>query len=354
MSSICVTCPVLPEVTPLPIARASSSATEAPSAASSAALVSPVMPPPTIATSTCRWGGGSRGSAGRLVRVSQRGRVVCTVLPNGATDVPSMADAARSSGALPRSRLTATGPAVAGSTCLHRNHPATGWRSRRHRRCLVRGPLVSGVEPGRASIRHPNHKRSPMANRYDRDPDDYGFGRRDTSRDDDEPRFGQYAQNRPGQNPRQNLWRDARNERERNERHDSDYRARADQDYRNQGTWRGSDYADNNYYSGREHWGRDQNYSSGRDLSGYGDRDQRGGYGNYERDRGWNDSQRRAERQGWDRGGGERDRGNYRGLYQEQVWTRDPSSGNVYGYEYSTRIDPRRFNAGDESQDRWR
>ena len=132
-----------------------------------------------------------------------------------------------------------------------------------------------------------------MANRYDRDPDDYG--RRDTSRDDDDQRFGQYAQNRPGQNPRQNPWRDARNERDRNERHDSDYRARSDLDTPNHGTWRGSDYADNNYFSGRQHSGRgDNEYSSGRDMSGFGDRDQRGGYGNYERDRGWNDSQRRA------------------------------------------------------------
>ncbi|HWO08186.1 MAG TPA: BON domain-containing protein, partial [Polyangiaceae bacterium] len=27
---------------------------------------------------------------------------------------------------------------------------------------------------------------------------------------------------------------------------------------------------------------------------------------------------------------------------------------NVYGYEYGARVDPRRFNAGDESSDRWR
>jgi len=197
-----------------------------------------------------------------------------------------------------------------------------------------------------------------MANRYDRDPDDYG--RRDTSRDDDDQRFGQSAQNRSGdyrqndyrQNPRPNPWRDARSDRDRNERHDSEYRVRSDQDYRNQGTWRGSEQGDNNYFSGRES-GREHIYSSSRDM-GYGDRDQRGGYGNYERDRGWNDSQRRNERQGWDRGNWDRDRGNFRGLYQEQVWTRDPSSGNVYGYEYSSRVDPRRFNAGDESQDRWR
>lgn len=199
-----------------------------------------------------------------------------------------------------------------------------------------------------------------MANRYDRDPDDYGFGRRDTSRDDDENRYGQYAQNRSGenrqQNPRQNPWRDPRNERDRNDRFDQEYRVRSEQDYRNQGTWRGSEYGDNNYYagrdnSGRDNTGRDSYYSSGRDLSGHagsGERDYRGGFGNYERDRGWNEP-RRGER------GNSYDRGNYRGLYQEQVWTRDPSSGNIYGYEYSSRVGPQRqFNAGDESQDRWR
>jgi osmotically-inducible protein OsmY len=205
-----------------------------------------------------------------------------------------------------------------------------------------------------------------MANRYDRDPDDYGFGRRDTSRDDDEHRYGQYAQNRYGenrqnQNPRQNPWRI---ERDRNDRFEQDYRGRAE----NERTWRGSDnrgnehrgndYSDNNYHTGRENFssGRDQRegyYSSGRDRdsSNYGDRDQRSSFGNYERDRGWNESQRHG--QSWDRGSSN-DRSNYRGLYQEQVWTRDPSSGNIYGYEYSTRLDPRRFNAGDETRDRWR
>lgn len=199
-----------------------------------------------------------------------------------------------------------------------------------------------------------------MTNRYDRDPDEYG--RRESGRDDDDHRSGQQAQNRYGehrQNWRQtnpNPWRNdrvdpQRTERDRNDRQDQDYRTRSESE-RNQGSWRGSDQNDNNYYSGRDNVGRDNSYSSGRDFSGFGDRDQRGGYGNYERDRSWNEPQRRSERQGWDRGGA--DRGNYRGIYQEQVWTRDPSTGNAYGYEYSTRIDPRRFNAGDESQDRWR
>lgn len=213
-----------------------------------------------------------------------------------------------------------------------------------------------------------------MANRYDGDPDDYGFGRRDGrgyARDDDEQRMGRYAQGRPGEGrfaesrpgPRQNGWRE-RHERERQERLEADFRARAEQEYhRNQG-WRGSDYGDNNYYSGREAWDRD-NYALGRGSS-IGDREPREsrGWGSHERGRGWHG----GGQPGW-HGGGQRggwhhdpqrrdrqsvDRGNYRGLYQEQVWTRDPASGHLYGYEYSTPIDQRRFNAGDESQDRWR
>jgi osmotically-inducible protein OsmY len=199
-----------------------------------------------------------------------------------------------------------------------------------------------------------------MANRYDRDPDDYGFGRRegrDMSRGDDDNRQGQNAQgnrfgdNRPGY--RQNPWRDQRNERDRNDpenrgRFDQDYRA---SEYRSHLTGRDDDYGDSNYYPGRESGvGRDY-YSSGRDYnSSYGgDRDHRGSFRGhdrgYDRDRNWqNEQSRHGERQG----------GNYRGMYQEQVWTRDPNSGNLYGYEYTTRVDPRRFNAGDESQDRWR
>jgi osmotically-inducible protein OsmY len=197
-----------------------------------------------------------------------------------------------------------------------------------------------------------------MANRYDRDPDDDAFGRRegrDTSRDDDH-RQGPYAQgNRFGEQrqspPRQEPWRDNRNERDRN---DPDPRARFDQDYR-QGEYRsggsgrdpnhGRDHGyGGSYYGGRE-GASGEYYSSGRDYhSSYGNpRNERGSFGGSERDYGFNEAARRDERQG-----------NYRGVYQEQVWTRDPRSGNLYGYEYTTRVDPRRFNAGDESQDRWR
>ena len=202
-----------------------------------------------------------------------------------------------------------------------------------------------------------------MANRYDRDPDDYGFGRRDVrDRENDEQRQGQsfaqgarYGENRP--NTRLNPWRDARTERDRNTGDRSD---RYDQDYRASGrdnTWRENTWRDNNswrdndaprendrestYYTSRENaTGRDY-YSSGRDYSGergYFDRNDRGQdrFGQNERNR------------------QERERPGYRGLYQESAWARDPNSGNIYGYEYSTRVDPRRFNSGDETSDRWR
>jgi osmotically-inducible protein OsmY len=195
-----------------------------------------------------------------------------------------------------------------------------------------------------------------MANRYDRDSDDYGFGRRDnrdTSRDDDDRRSGQYAQdNRYGDNrqsSRQNPWRDVRHDPWRSEQEN---RGRYDRDY-----------GDNNYYSGREQEpGRDY-YSSGRDYhSSYGN----SGYAGYranERDRGWSGDRNwandryRANDRNWQnehRSSERQGPGNYRGVYQEQIWTRDPSTGNVYGYEYSSRVDPRRFNQGDESRDRWR
>lgn len=201
-----------------------------------------------------------------------------------------------------------------------------------------------------------------MANRYDRDPDDYGFGRRDprdASRDDEDRRPGQYAQEHrsgePRQSSRQNPWRDSRHDPWRNEQDQRgpDYRGRFE---------RGS--GDNNYYSGREQEPGRGYYSSGRDYnSTYGDyrgneRDRgddrdRGWSGdrnwtsdrNWANERNWQNEQRPSERQG---------SRNYRGLYQEQIWTRDPATGNVYGYEYSTRVDPRRFNQGDESRDRWR
>lgn len=193
-----------------------------------------------------------------------------------------------------------------------------------------------------------------MANRYDRDPDDYGFGRREgrePSRDD-EHRQGQSAQgHRPGE--RQSPWRA---ERDRSEeynpgRWDQDHRGR-DNTWRgaDNNAWRGANQSGNDYYAGREGSGRSDYHSSGRDYSSYNDRD-RGQYGNYERGQlGGSGRERDDYRNDPQR----HDRGDYRGIYQEQVWTRDPRSGNVYGYEYSTRVNPRRFNAGDESADRWR
>lgn len=197
-----------------------------------------------------------------------------------------------------------------------------------------------------------------MANRYDRDPDDYGFGRRDQQ--DDEQRQGQsfaqgnrYGENRP--NAPQNPWRDVRNERDRT---NSDRSDRSDQGYRAGGrdndTWRGSNdpqrdiNRENSYYSSRENATGRGYYSSGRDYSG-----DRGSFDRNDRgnDRGYagNDRFGQSEQSRQDR-----ERPGYRGPYQESAWTRDPSSGNSYGYEYTTRTDPRRFNAGDESADRWR
>ena len=189
-----------------------------------------------------------------------------------------------------------------------------------------------------------------MANRYDRDPDDYGFGRRDSRdpfREDDERQgqfYGQGNRQYEGARQNQNPWRDSRAE-----RHEQEHRGRA----QGEGSWRDSPWREGQYGNrdyGNRDYGRD--YSSGRDYSVYtgSDRDNRGTnaggyYDRGERFAGDRDPRRNErERQGRE----------YRGLYQEQVWTRDPSTGNYYGYEYSSRLDPRRFNEGDESRDRWR
>jgi hypothetical protein len=184
-----------------------------------------------------------------------------------------------------------------------------------------------------------------MANRYDRDPDDYGFGwqgRRDEHRDDrgdDEQRRRQsFAQgSHPGEHrqyERQNPWRDTRSEQGRNTSGREGWR-----DNQN----------DSSYYAGRDNPNRDY-YGSGRDYSGHSN--DHGSFGRFDQNRG---ELSQNERQ-WqnDRNRQDRDQQGYRGYYQESAWTRDPSSGNLYGYEYSSRVDPRRFNAGDESTDRWR
>lgn len=176
-----------------------------------------------------------------------------------------------------------------------------------------------------------------MANRYDRDSDDYGSGRRGPARDDERRRAEAHDQRRDERQARPNhignTWREGQHERERS---DSYWRG---QDWRSQeygsGREGGRDdrsrddrgrderfregiYPENDYYTGREssQLGRGY-YSSGRDYSG--ERDQ---YGRSDRNR--NDEGR-----------------NYRGYYQDQTWPRDPG-------------DPRRFNAGDETSDRWR
>jgi len=202
-----------------------------------------------------------------------------------------------------------------------------------------------------------------MANRYDREPDDNRWRRdaRDPSRDDDDQRQGQsFAQGRYGENRQggQNPWRDARTDRE--DRNGQDYRGSAWRENNDQNYFSGRDNAGSNregyYSSGRDYFaGRD--YSSGRDYSGRdssgrsADRDNRNnfyvrGEGDTQRF-GQYDAQRANERRDWDRP-------SHRGYSQEQGWTRDSNSGNQFGGEYGSRVDTRRFNAGDESTDRWR
>jgi len=186
-----------------------------------------------------------------------------------------------------------------------------------------------------------------MTNRYDRDPDEYRFGRRDPLRDDDD-RPGQYAQgnryNDTRQSSQQGSWRDARNERD---RYDPDYR-RHDPDYRGARDYREGGYGEPRYFSGRDNAPNRDYYASGRDYPSYSNAAyrERGNFGgdsrgDYDRDR----IGQRRDRQGPT---------DYRGLYQEQVWARDPANGDLYGYEYTSRVDPRRFNADDDSRDRWR
>jgi hypothetical protein len=173
-----------------------------------------------------------------------------------------------------------------------------------------------------------------MANRYDRD----DYGRREPSRDDERRHGRAEAQGRYGDERygRQNPWRGGQHERE----SESDWRAHENRGEGNRDDrgrderWRDAGNTDSNYYAGRENQNLGRGYySSGRDYDRHQDRQQS------ERSRG--DWGRRDERP------------SYRGYYQEQVYTRDPATGNLYGYEYSTRLDPR-FNAGDETGDRWR
>jgi hypothetical protein len=42
------------------------------------------------------------------------------------------------------------------------------------------------------------------------------------------------------------------------------------------------------------------------------------------------------------------------GLYRERVWTRDPETGELYGYDRARGVGPGHFNDGDESRDSWR
>lgn len=208
-----------------------------------------------------------------------------------------------------------------------------------------------------------------MANRYDRDPDEYGVGRRDNrdhTRDDDDHRQGQNAQGNRFNETRQgsppNPWRDVRNERDRN---DQGYRGRFDQ-----GSGSGRDYRDNvgesNYYPGREQnpgHGSSSYYTSG------SDRDNRGSFGGGERDRNaqnwqlernWQPERNWQDRSWQDRNWqhdpqhrGQRDASaNYRGPYQDQAWSRD-AGANAYNHESSQRLDSQdrgRSNVNDQNR----
>ena len=183
-----------------------------------------------------------------------------------------------------------------------------------------------------------------MQNRYDRDPDDDdGFGRdeRERSRDGGEHRPAQPAY------PQGNRFGEGNRSAE-NQARPGMSRQNLPPNWRGEPAYRGP--------SGRDASGRD--YSAGRDsASGYasgGDPDYSNrGYSS--RDSGARSSDRFAA---YDARRGERssewEPSPYRGVHQEQVWTRDPSSGNLYGYEYTSRLGPRQFNAGDETGDRWR
>ncbi len=167
-----------------------------------------------------------------------------------------------------------------------------------------------------------------MANRYDRGPDAYGSGRRDPSREDERRRSegqeGRYADERRAQG--HEPWR-GRDEQA------------SDPDRR--------DYEDRS--SGSREAGRDDRWRGRPDQGYYADRDNLA-RGQYPRDPSRDRNQSSRDRNDW----GGRDDERYRGYYQEQVWTRDPGTGNVYGYELGARVDPRRFGAGNEGDDRFR
>lgn len=212
-----------------------------------------------------------------------------------------------------------------------------------------------------------------MTHRYDRDydPEDYS-GRRDDRdgrpgyrRDDVEhaygwsgPRGDQRSRPYSGEPPR----------RYGEGREQSSPWPRDDE---RRSAWRGEGYERDPYETRDQHQSSQGGYprDAGREWDrsfgerGYSDR----GYGDRSYgDRGYADrsASDRAGRSFSDRSFGERGRddqserwsrdrpSSVRGLYQEQVWTRDPTSGRLYGYEYTTRYPS---NAGDyrEHAPRW-
>jgi hypothetical protein len=187
-----------------------------------------------------------------------------------------------------------------------------------------------------------------MPNRYERShDDDYGPGRRDDQeqgsyRDDDEYRFGQRSDARPLRpQERQSYYpRAPRNEPE----------------YRGSGST-GREYANRGNYPAREGQSeRDPRFSNENRYGGenrYSNESRYGGENRYGNENRFGNYERSPQHEPYEaeRFGGERPPP-YRGVYQEQGWARDPSSGNSYGYEYTTRLGQR--NAGGEGSERWR
>jgi hypothetical protein len=192
-----------------------------------------------------------------------------------------------------------------------------------------------------------------MSNRYDRDYSSDDFGRRDDRegqlgyRHEDEDReYGQRSDLRSGRFGESN----ARPNR------DQDYRSAQNRDhYRDANSYR--DPSRDNRFNDRRFSGRDENregsyypYSSNsgwnRQNEQYSQNRNQGSYFGPDRN---NQDRFNQDRYNQDRYNQDR----VRGIYQEQVWTRDPSSGNLYGYEYSTRVPASSYDSSYRDADRW-
>lgn len=216
-----------------------------------------------------------------------------------------------------------------------------------------------------------------MSNRYDRDYDDDQAGRRDDRdgrpgyrRDDVEHAYGwsgprgdqRSAPNAQGYNrPNQESREEGRwsNSDERRFGREGNYNR---DEYNRQPSYGQSNYGQPSY--GQPSYGQSNYGQSGYGPSNY-DSSQRnaGRYGDHRSfsDQSFGD---RSSSDRWSRGDSDRSRGDYdrfredrsssvRGLHQEQAWTRDPSSGNSYGYEYTTRWPGNNTNQPHQQGSRW-